>query len=174
MHNIIALSGKAYSGKTTAARILAERPGHRIVSFAEPIKRMCAAEFHYLVTMDDLLNNKKKEIDIDGKKMTVRDLLIQFGRMYRSIDPDFWVKKLLHECADDLRTGRGVIIDDMRYPNEYDILTRMGGRLIRVNRPGIELIDDPSETLLDDRYFKEILVNDATVSDYERLVRALP
>lgn len=174
MYDIIALSGKARSGKTTAAeQIAALNPIYHVVSFAEPIKQMIAAEFPDLVTMDDLRNHKKKVLNINGQNMTVRELMIQFGRMYRGIDADFWVKKLMRTAEPLFHAGHGIIIDDLRYPNEFQILTKMGARIIRVERPGIELIDDPSETLLDNHSFREYLRNDGSEDDYRRQVMAL-
>lgn len=168
MANIIAFSGKARSGKSTAAEVVMETlPGYHVVSFAEPLKQMLAAEFPDLVTMDDLRNHKKKLIEVNGQMITVRQLMINFGRLYRAIDADYWVKKALRSPYAD------IVIDDVRYPNEISILERMGARIIRVERPGIELLDDPSETLLDNYQFRERLHNAGSKDDYRTAVRAM-
>ncbi len=171
MYDIIALSGKAQTGKTTAAKWISDlNPIYHVMSFADPIRQKLVEEFPDLVTMDDLRNHKKKVLDINGQRMTVRDLMIQFGRLYRAIDSDFWVKKLLASAEIHFHAGHGIVIDDMRYPNEVRLLTKMGARLIRVERPDIELIDDPSETLLDNHQFREYLHNNGSVDDYKRQI----
>lgn len=106
----IAFSGKLCSGKTTSANIIAQLLNDaKILSFA----------------------GKLKELAIELFGMTKKDrlLLIKLGEKMREIDPDVWVNYLIKETKKyDI-----VIIDDLRFPNEYDALVKEGFILIRIN-----------------------------------------
>lgn len=175
MGKILAFSGKATSGKTTAARHLVQMGGPNkhwaIESFATPLKSMVLEQFQcYGLTADDLVHNKNKMLPI-GDGITVRQLLIRVGRMYREIDKDYWVRRLMERVNKNLESGCDlVLIDDMRYANEYDMLKARGATLLRIERPGIPLIDDASETELDGHVFDHVVRNDGAIDDlYSRL-----
>jgi hypothetical protein len=162
---IIAFSGKAQNGKTEGARIVRYiHPEFVILSFATPLKRIAMEQFG--LSHSDIAD-KTREIDFGSRKTTVRQLLIDIGKMYRAIDPDFWVKKLWKDI--ELTTGMGshVVIDDMRFLNEANFLKAKGAKFIRVSRPGVAEIDDISETELDDYQFEHRLLNDGSMEDYE-------
>jgi hypothetical protein len=57
------------------------------------------------------------------------------------------------------------IITDLRFPNEYEAIKSREGITIRVVRPGINLLDHPSETSLDNAEFDYTIVNDSTIED---------
>ncbi len=64
-----------------------------------------------------------------------RELLQRVGKGMRGIDLDIWVKKLertvarIVEYADDAP----IIIDDVRYPNEVEMLKRYGFKIIYID-----------------------------------------
>jgi deoxynucleotide monophosphate kinase-like protein len=110
-----------------------------------------------------VVKNKTKEIEIGGRKTTVRQLLIDIGRLYRTLDNDFWCRKGCGLADAAVLHGMSAIIDDMRYPNEYNMLKDMGATIIRIERPGVVLIDDESEWALDNHAFDHRILNDGTV-----------
>lgn len=57
----------------------------------------------------------------------------EFGR--EMIHPDIWVKIAMAKAA----TLDRVVIDDMRFPNEFEAVRAAGGRCFRVHRPGTEV-----------------------------------
>jgi hypothetical protein len=89
--------------------------------------------------------------------LTPRDLMIRFGAFYRSIDPDFWVKKLFDQIRKTPQAQLGrYVVTDMRFRNELDWFRRHNALLVRLERDEKftgRSIDDPSETELD--HFKE-------------------
>lgn len=169
MGKIIAISGKATSGKTTAARWLQERLGGptkaQIISFATPLKEKALADFGDVITSEDITKNKTKKIVLGGRETTVRQLLIDLGMLYRAIDKDFWCRKGCALADTAVLHGMHAIIDDMRFPNEYNMLRDMGALLVRVERPGIPTIDDESEWALDNHGFDLRVTNDGSVDD---------
>ena len=65
------------------------------------------------------------------------------------------------------------IITDMRFPNEMEAVIKRKGITIKVNRPGIDLLNHPSETSLDTAEFDYTIVNDSTIEDLVIKVRKI-
>ncbi|MCE6959590.1 hypothetical protein LAZ40_11035 [Cereibacter sphaeroides] len=64
------------------------------------------------------------------------------------------------------------IVDDMRYPADYEDMAAIGAILVRLNRPDAEDVNShPSEGLLEDRAFHLRLENDGSLEDFEETVR---
>jgi hypothetical protein len=80
-------------------------------------------------------------------------------------------------------------ITDMRFPNEMDAVKVRGGITIRVNRikfvtsevekvtwiplPGIDIVEHPSETALDNHNFDYVIDNNGSISDLITKVRTI-
>lgn len=167
---IICISGKAHSGKDTAAVMIKrtlENNGCSVLvtHFADLLKYVCRAYF-----------------DWDGKKDDVGRSLLQYvgTNRVRAVDPDFWVSfvaKLLKIFHDEWDY---VIIPDCRFPNEYEYLrdSGFGGdvHLVRIERPeddgGLTAVQvrHPSETAMDS-YPCAVIQNTGTPEELERKIR---
>lgn len=181
---LIGISGKIGTGKSKLANLLMERfPGAERMSFAGALKRETSKVFGFptawCYTGKDIpLDFSRPSPDASsasysppGAKSvshpsgrltlrlegfwTVRELMQFWGTdICRTHDPDYWVKRM-ESATEDARTyGRSVIIDDVRFPNELDMVRRLGGLTVRLDpyegwRPG-PYADHPSETALDD------------------------
>ena len=78
--------------------------------------------------------------------LTFRQTLQLYGTEYRRRqDPDYWVKRL----EEKLQGLERVVIDDVRFLNEVEMVQRLGGRVIRIDRPGAEKSRHESEITLD-------------------------
>lgn len=117
MHpNIIAISGKIGSGKSTVAKILQQHlPEFQIQIFAGRLKQFVAdilsVPIEYLDDQDfkksilgpewayfDSVLDWSKEKDQYKKQMTVRDMLIRIGNgMREKVHPDIWTTALLNQ-----------------------------------------------------------------------------
>lgn len=109
----IAFTGKAGSGKTTAADWLVEQLGYRRVSFASVLKNVGA------------------QIWGEGAR-TDRDKLQRLGVAVREIDPDAWVRAALRQIN---TIKEPVVVDDLRFENELDALVEEGFVVVRVTAP---------------------------------------
>lgn len=141
--NIIGLSGKSGSGKSTVAKQVAARHNNvRVVSFADALRYEVADEF--------------QDLDVYTKPTPphVRALLIAWGCARRAIDPMYWVKWLEHTLElDTTHTEPGVyIIDDVRFLNEAQWIHAHGGKVLRVecSPAPLRVSSGPDETELDD------------------------
>lgn len=136
MIKMIALTGYAGSGKTTAAKYLVEAHGFTLVKFAGPLKSMMRC----LGLGDREIEGDLKEQPcaiLGGKtpRHAMQTLGTEWGRAL--IHSDLWVNAAMEMAADVLDHGGRVVIDDMRFGNEVKAVKSNGGIIIRINRPGV-------------------------------------
>ena len=151
----LCISGKATSGKTTAAQIICSE--------------FCAASFAF----GDEVKRVALELGWDGKKDTRgRRLLQDIGRVGREYNSDLWVNKSIRQAKSYAPWQRDsiCIFSDCRYPNEiarvkqemYNVIT------MRIERDGVELLKDDSETALDSYGSWDIVVeNNGTLEEFK-------
>lgn len=133
----IAITGKMRSGKTTAAKHLCMNYDFKILSFGEPIKRIADEYFKHLY--EPIYENcpfSDNDESIAGYKKP-RKLLQQIGQLFRQIDEDVWIKRAEQtmQYYELYRDTRGIVIDDLRQPNEYEWARANGFVIIRINAP---------------------------------------
>jgi hypothetical protein len=165
----IALLGRARSGKDTVAARLVERHGFTRVAFADPLKRMAETVSPFVPTSPGVVVQLAPLIRDVGWEYAkdrypeVRRLLQWIGHTVRDLDPEFWVRVALHSVE---AAPGPVVVTDVRYPNEAEALRARGFRMVRVVRPGQDLVSSHvSETALD-RYPPDLRVlNDGTLDD---------
>ena len=131
------------SGKSTIAGHLATK-GFVTVPFALPIKEMAEAFLLNLGTLapkdiQRVIYRDRDEV-IPGINVTGRHLLQTLGTEWgrNQICPDVWLQCWANAARSLLRQGTPVVVDDLRFPNEADLVTSIGGRIWLVDRPGAE------------------------------------
>lgn len=155
---IIIFSGKQYSGKDTAAKIMLD---------AMPDFRRCA-----IGDIIKLTYGKEKGLtyeEIEKNKPLYRQDLINLGNWGRAQDPDYWLKKIIEQDGN-------IIVTDVRIPHEYEVFKGAGAITIRVEASRDtrasrgELIgeNDITETGLDNMKNWDYVIDNN--SDYENLV----
>lgn len=114
VNKIIIFSGKQYSGKDTAAKIMLENlTDYKRCAMGDIIK---------------LTYGKEKGLtyeEIEKNKALYRADLIKLGNWGREQDPDYWLKKILEQDGN-------IIVTDVRVPHEYEIFKNAGAITIRV------------------------------------------
>lgn len=111
---IIIFSGKQYSGKDTAAKILMEAmPEYRRLAMGDIIKLEYAKEHN--LTYEEIEANKPK----------YRQGLIDLGNWGRSQSPDYWLEKIISQ------SGK-IVVTDVRIKHEYDVFKSAGAISIRI------------------------------------------
>ena len=103
----IAIIGKMGSGKTTLAKYIKNNYNYKILSFANPVKKYA----------NEIFNIKVKD----------RAILQDFAQKIKEIDPDVWVNYLIRQITTD-----NIVVDDLRFPNEYDALKKLGFIFIKL------------------------------------------
>ena len=111
---IIIFSGKQYSGKDTAAKILMElMPEYRRCAMGDIIK-LVYGKTHNL-TYEEIEKNKTK----------YRQGLIDLGNWGRAQSPDYWLDKIISQ------EGK-IVVTDVRIKHEYEIFKKAGAISIRI------------------------------------------
>lgn len=129
------------SGKSAAAQHLVSEHGFRLVKFAGPLKMMTRALLHNLVRSDDLneyIEGSLKTEPLPGfADLTPRHIMQTLGTEWGRdvIGTNFWADITRQACLAHLNVGRSVVIDDMRFPNEWDTVRSIGGLTYRIVRP---------------------------------------
>jgi hypothetical protein len=136
-NNLLALCGLAGSGKTFASNMLIDQWDFHRLKFAGPIKDMLTA----LGLTKEYLEGCLKEEPTDmlcGKspRQAMQTLGTEWGRTL--MHPNFWVQAWKNRARATLYNGFKVVVDDCRFQNEEDAVRELGGKIILINRPGIQ------------------------------------
>ena len=106
----------------------------------------------------------------------------------RARDPHYWVRLGEHRFERTTRSLFPTVNDDLRYPNEADILNRLGFTLVRIavtpetqyarvikrdGRFDPSIINHPTERALDAYAFDATIDNNHTLADLYRQLDAL-
>jgi hypothetical protein len=169
---IIALySPKPQSGKTTVARYLQECHGFRRVPFAGTLKAMMRPMLmdigYDLVEIERLENGDKTQV-IPGTERTLRHLYQTLGTEWgrNAVDPNLWVNVWQQKVALMERTFRNIVVDDMRFPNELDVVLALGGEAWAIDRTSAQAVEGhASEGALNSYLFPVILENNGSLED---------
>jgi hypothetical protein len=108
--------------------------------------------------------------------MSVRDFLQKLGTdaLRTGLHPNVWVNALMADYKNDDETGKlpNWIITDVRFPNEAQAIKDKGGIIIRINRPGVEPINDHSSEVGLDRWkFDYTITNISDIFSLKEIVR---
>lgn len=97
----------------------------------------------------------------------LRTLGTEWGR--ECVGPDVWTAHWLER----VRSRSFVVVDDVRFPNEAELVRTLGGQMWRVTRPGVErATEHASEGGLDNwPHFTHDIINAGTLQD---LLSGLP
>jgi dephospho-CoA kinase len=171
----IALTGKLRSGKDTVANHLYIRHSFNRVAFGDAMKKNAHATFPWV-----------------SEFSKPRALYQAYAQLMRQIEPDVWIKhaeRAVNGAIDfNVNTGAekvGVVITDLRQPNEYEWARANGFTIIRVTAPDEDRIarakiagDDFNEADLEHETESHIdgfavdfeIINDGSVDELKRKI----
>lgn len=154
---LVALCGAAGAGKDTVAEMLPARK----LAFADVLYREVAGAFG--VTVEWLKDRGRKDARqpnlmpmkaadagfrkwaYDNLSTTMcmsspRQILQWWGDYRRAQDPDYFVNATdsAIERAFFIDGANGILITDVRFPNEAAMVRQLGGRIWQIKRPGYE------------------------------------
>lgn len=171
---IIGVAGPARSGKDTVGDyLLGSRHGYQSYSFAQPMKDMICI---MLGKSEDWINEHKEEmmenIGASPRKM-LQTLGTDWGR--DMIHKDIWMMLGLIFINNCRSSGiDGVVITDVRFDNEAEMIRKSGGVICHINRPGgPEVRDHASELGIIHQATDFHIVNDGTIDDLHQEVEHL-
>lgn len=165
------------SGKSFAANVLAQNE-YRLMSFAEPIKRMAVEFFISLGYSRDeaiALAWAHKEKIVPEINATPRHVLQTLGTQWGRdcINQSIWLNCMKYRIEKEKRWG--VVIDDVRFQNEAETIKELGGEMWKIIRPSvINKETHISEGGLDDwNGFDRIIENTGTIHEFRAKLDAL-
>lgn len=171
---LIGLTGRTGSneiagcGKDTVADMISGCLSIESYGFADPIYDMVKAGFGINGRSKEWQSRDKKSAPIDWlssdtKSVSLRYLLETLGTEWgrELICQDLWTRIAEKRY---LESEAGMIVRDVRFPNEVDWLDRLGGTLIHVIRPNHfnpeANPEHPSNQPLSIRSFDKTIIND--------------
>ena len=163
------------SGKSTVANMTWD---FKKISFASPMREFCANLLSALgndgvVLLRDRDKKEEKiaEIGVSPRQM-MQTLGTEWGRS--CIHPELWIMVAAGAVEQQQKLGRDVVIDDVRFPNEAEMVHRLGGELWLVDRPGVVYEGEhASEGALADVLPDVVVNNSGSLEHLREVVAAL-
>jgi hypothetical protein len=173
---IIGLSAFAQSGKDTAADILVTERGFVKLGFADALRSFVYAadpiigHFHDWNDDDEPVKYIRYAAEVDRigyeavKKdyPEAREILQRIGTEAgrKVIGDSVWVDTAFKNVYPDTN----YVFADTRFPNEADAIRSRGGKVVRIDRLGVNMVNaHASETALLEYRFDYRLANDSTL-----------
>src|SRR5690348_1545544 len=156
---VIALCGRAGSGKTTAAQYIVEKWGAKRVSFATPLKLLAMHLWDF--TPEQVYGDAVIKETVDLRYgITPREAMQRLGDgARRFIFPNIWIRGCFNEIMNEHNLGAAghdlFVIDDCRYQNEVYQITDCEDfdgyvvKLVCSNRISTDAGTHPSEAEVD-------------------------
>lgn len=166
MVKIVGLCGLMHSGKSEVAKHLANNHCWERRPFAGGLKAMLKA----IGLTDEHLYGKLKDVPCEmlgGKapRWAMQSLGTEWGR--QMIHPDLWV--LIWKAGLPNGPCPGVVAEDVRFANERLEIKRLGGIIVQVHRPGLE-VEGEHASEANDIVSDHIIINDKGIADLQRRV----
>lgn len=171
--SIIGITGYAGVGKDTVADVLVSKLSYEKRSFAEPIRKVLydlnpivETSYDGVETVRDIVHREGWD---EGKRYypELRELMKNLGNAMREhVNAGVWAAKALEHRPERL------VIADVRFLNEAEVIKAMGGTTIRVSRPNVAA-ESAFEREVDSIPTDAHIVNDGTIADLERSIERL-
>lgn len=130
---LIGITGKAGAGKDTSANHLWRKHGFVRIAFADPLKR--AAQEIFGLTDEQTWGREFKEVVIPYWGMSPRRMFQMVGTdaMQSCFGRDVWVKRWMLSY-DLVKNSDSVVVPDVRFQSEADLIHSLGGIVIQIDR----------------------------------------
>lgn len=162
---IIGLTGKARSGKDTAAAQLV-KGGFEHYWFSKPMKDACRSIFGW--SDDELYGDLKEVVDKRfgiSPRVALQTLGTEWGR--DCINKDLWINiaKLKMQASEN------IVISDCRFDNEAEAILSMGGVVVEIVRgDAINVNAHSSEVGISKSLISCVIQNNSTIEEFNNIV----
>ena len=168
MRKLIALTGVASSGKTTVAKELA-RFGYTRTKFSQTLKNML---LQIPGVTEEMTEGNQKELPqniFDGKspREVMQTLGTEWGRelVTNKIWLDSWERSV--------EGLSNVVVEDLRFPNEANLVRKLGGEIWSIQRKGYESDGHKSETEMVNIKPDILIHNDGDINSLHDMLKSL-
>lgn len=182
---LIGLVAGKRCGKDTFADYIIKKQGYIKYGFADPLKEACRHLF--LFNNEQLYGECKEDFD-DRWKTTPRKIYQQVGtemfrNYFQTLFPEnkniscgnFWVYRFKLWYQEEIKKNPDIkiIISDIRFQNEADIITELGGSLIKIIRKTNFKDMHSSEIGICKIKSDYIIINNSTLANYYKTIDIL-
>lgn len=139
---LIGITGRKFNGKDTLGNMLISKYDYKRFAFADPLKEGCK---HIFGLTDEQLYGDLKETNDDFWQTTPRTILQFVGtELFREqlstimphLGKNIWVeatkRKIMKEWQEN--NNQCIVVTDVRFENEVNMIKQMGGIVIRIVR----------------------------------------
>jgi hypothetical protein len=177
---IVGITGFMFSGKDSVADFIMQKTcetmAFRKYSFAKPLKETAMALFGW--SEEQVYDQDLKSIVDPLWGISPRQALQYLGtdvmrEFFPTLNPEFqkkvghsfWVKRF--QKWYETQPNKNIVIPDVRFPQEVDIIKNLGGIIIRVKRTSVipRVISHPSEDIDALRGIDIIIDNNGGIND---------
>ncbi len=162
------------AGKSSVAQYLVKHYDFAQVKFADTLKKMA-----YVFLSDLGIENPEEYIEGSRKEEVLPHIWVTTRWIMQSIGTE-WARDQIHRdtwlfiVRQKIKQHEKVVIDDLRFPNEYDMLKDMMAFLVKIERPGYsQKVNHQSEGSLDEMSFDLVLVNDGSLVDLYNQIESI-
>ena len=148
---IVGLVGASGAGKSTIAKTLVEEFNFTKLHIGTPLKAMLMALglSEYDVAGPPEHRSAPNDV-LSGKsvRFALSTLGTEWGR--ETIGENLWSKSLERRIVERLRENTrpcSIVVDDLRYPSDWDVIASLGGYIVTVRRPSVEVARSPLDIL---------------------------
>jgi len=170
---LIGLVGSKYSGKSTVASHLVTHYNFVELAFATPLKSVCMEVFGF--TRNQVYGSMSHKETVDpywgiSPRQALQDVGTLFRDLYK-VKPQYqqvWIRSLERSLC-KLDSTWNVVISDVRYQDEANMIKKRGGVLIGIYRSNL-LNTDQHESENQDIKVNIVIRNDGTIEDLKHKV----
>ena len=152
---LVGILAKKRHGKDTTADYLVENKGFTKTALADPLKDICRILFDF--NNEQMFGSLKEEVDVKWRisprsafQFVGTELIRNhMGELLPEVGDEFWVHHLRNRFinAQTKNPDIRMVVCDVRFQNEVDMIHSLGGIVIKVVRPDIESSDNHSSEI---------------------------
>ena len=164
---LVGITGLPRTGKDTVAEYLEDRYGYEPSSFAFNLKKATQALFN--LDEFDAFDDTVKDMPIQPWNLSPREMwcALADGVKFKFGD-DIFVRLWAHKAL--LGDAEAVVVSDVRYEMEADMVRKMGGKIIHLSRPDApklagNVAKHSSNNGVEVREGDAVIVNDGSLDD---------
>lgn len=161
---LVGLSGRPRAGKDTAAEHLVASHGFVRVAFADPLRHFVYGllEIEKNLSWDSIKDDPRPELGGKTPREAMQTLGTEWGR--NMIHKDLWLDTAKRKVKKYLESGISVVVSDVRFDNEAEMVRELGGKVLRIVRPDHEITTSThvAEAGIKPDLVDHIVLNDTT------------
>lgn len=181
---IIGITGLKHNGKDTIANYLCQKYNYTKIAFADPLKEACQSIFGF--NYEQIHGSLKETLDEYWFGLTPRQILQFVGtelfrkemkRLNEEFGEELWILSAKKKITEIIKNNENalIVISDVRFPNECEMIKKQNGTLIRVVRSSVNISHDlhDSEKYVSDLEVDYEIINDGSIDDLNKKIDSI-